>query len=268
MKIDLKKTSALDLVLDTEKPEIAFGRDFNFSKPGIRTLKDMREVLLDKDIVEPEELYYMYRDVFLVKDKALLEKNKLRYDVTVIKPDYLGRELMKTAGHYHPRDFGELYEVVNGRCFCLLQRPNASDHTVIEEVILVEASAGQKIVIPPWFGHILVNPGPEYLVTSNWVSSAFSSEYDLYKKAQGAAYFILKSNDGRSKLAINPYFKEVPKVKFVKPSPGIDKFGLREGVPMYPAISQGAEKLAFLNRPSDFDYTDVFVESPEKLNLA
>lgn len=259
MTVDLNVTCGLALKLDTDKPQLIFGEGLNFSKTTVRTLMQMREVLLDKGIRRPLDLYYMYRDVYRLADKTLLEKHNLRYDVTVIKPDSLGRELMKTAGHYHPSSFGELYEVIFGRCLCLLQRPNQKELKTIEEVILVEARAAQKIVIPPYFGHILINPGPDYLVTSNWVSSVFTSEYDLYKKAQGAAYFVIKSAQGKLEYLANPYFDGLPKIKFKFPAKQLDKFGLLEGEPMYNVINQDAERLDFLNHPLDFDYADVFI---------
>jgi len=261
MTADLKKFCGLDLKLDTEKAKLVFGKETNTPEPAVRTLNEMKEVILDKEITVPQELYYMYRDLHGADDAAILKKNELRYDVTIIKPDMLGREFMKTAGHYHPGDYGELYEVVYGRCYCMLQRPNKQNHKIIEEVIVVEASAGQKIVIPPGFGHILINPGPECLVTSNWVSANFKSEYDLYKQAQGAAYFMLSAGK-KSEFIPNPYFIKVPDMVCTKPSEKISKFGLTEGEPIYPLIHSDPGKLAFLNRPLDFTYMDVFVDIP------
>jgi glucose-6-phosphate isomerase len=116
MIVNLSAYCGLDIKLDFEKARLIFGEGLNSSQPGVRSLEEMKEVLLDKNITEPKELYDMHRDVYCLGDKPLLEKNKLRYDVTLIKPDPLGRELMKTAGHYHPQDFGELYEVVYGHC--------------------------------------------------------------------------------------------------------------------------------------------------------
>ncbi|MFH1678083.1 MAG: glucose-6-phosphate isomerase family protein, partial [Candidatus Omnitrophota bacterium] len=278
MIIDLKETSGLNLKLDIDRPELVFGEGIEFSQPGIRTIDQMREVLLDKALNQPQQLYYMYRDVHRFSYKDKLEKNKLRYDVTVIKPFYLGKEFMKTAGHYHPGDFGELYELVYGRCFCLLQRPKTGEDEIIEEVIIVEAVAGQKIVIPPGFGHILINPGPDYLVTSNWVSSCFSSRYELYKKNQGAAYFIthfngqlqpqsgagalvekrtpnLKINTGILK---NPHLKSVAEIGFAKPAKQLSRFGLSEGNPIYSLVDKDPSKLGFLNHPMDYEYDDVF----------
>ncbi|MFC1658006.1 glucose-6-phosphate isomerase family protein [Candidatus Omnitrophota bacterium] len=269
MLLDLKEKSGLGLKFDTEKPEMSFATDLTPRTPAIRTITQMQEVLLDKGLGEPEELYYMYRDIYRICDKPALEKHALRFDVTAIKPVCLGREFMKTAGHYHPESFPELYELLWGRCFCLMQRSDAKDYRIIEEAIMVEAVAGQKIVIPPGFGHILINPGPDYLITANWVSSRFSSRYELYKTAEGAAYFVTTADrDTQASpslkvgLAIskNPHFSRVAEVNFVRPSNAIKRFALVQDRPMYNIINQSPEALDFLNRPLDYDYKDVFVK--------
>lgn len=268
MIIDLKEKSGLGLKLDANRPELVFDKDLEFSPPAIRTIEQMQEVLLDKNIQKQRELYYMYRDVHRFSDTPVLKEKNLRYDVTMIKPIRLGKEFMKTAGHYHLENYGELYEVVFGRCFCLLQRANPQNYRIIEEVILVEAVAGQKIIIPPGFGHILINSGPDYLVTSNWVSSLFQSRYELYKKAGGAAYFVaardqdaqVTPNLGISvKIIKNPHFTKLADIRFAQPAGQIKRFGLYENKPIYNLITKDARKLDFLNHPLDYEYDDIFI---------
>ena len=150
-----------------------------------------------------------------------------------------------------------------------MQRPNPEDCRIIKQVILVEAVPGQKMVIPPGFGHILINPGPDYLVTSNWVSSVFESRYELYKKAEGAAYFITTS-EGETRISPqlrisigtikNPHFKDVADISFVQPAREIKRFGLIENKPMYNLINENPEALDFLNRPLDYEYKDIFLK--------
>jgi len=265
--VDLKRSSGLELKLDTKNFQLSFGEGLTAPRPAVRNMQEMQEVLLDKGIGEPEDLYYMYRDVHLMKDADLLKKNNLRYDVTVIRPERLGQELMKTAGHYHPGNFGELYEVLEGRAFCLMQKSNRQDYRIIEDVILVQACAGQKMVIPPSYGHILVNPGPGCLVTSNWVSSVFSSEYQLYKQAHGAAYFLVGAGD-KLEFIKNSFFRQLPAIRFVKPAKKLDRFGLCENNPIYPIVTDDVKKLDFLNHPEKYDYADIFSTLvPRDLNL-
>lgn len=257
--LGLKGACGIDIKLDTGKCRLSLGEDLTNPPPAIRTISQMQEVLLEPDIQEPQELYYMYRDVHAIKDAPLLKENNLRYDVTVIRPGHLGKELMKTAGHYHPGSFGELYEVVEGRAFCMLQKANPKDYTVIEDVIVVQGVSGQKIVIPPGYGHILINPGPGCLVTSNWVSIRFASEYELYKKAGGAAYFVVdKDGTGSLEFIKNKFFKTAPAIRFARPAKELAGFGLKEGAPIYPIITRDAKKLDFLNYPDRYVYSDIF----------
>lgn len=255
---DLKNNIGLPVKLG-EDYQLVFEGGLSQVTPAVRTIDEMREVLVDKTINAPKELYYMYRDVAFDKDRATEKKHALRYDITVIKPDKLGKELMKTAGHYHPGDFPELYEVVYGNAWCLLQKPSKKDYKIIEDVILVKAQTGDKIVCLPGYGHILINPSKnEPLVTSNWVGTQFSSDYSLYKEAEGAAYFFSEEN-GKLNVEANKIFTQLPKsIREMFPSAKINKFGLEKNKPIYPLINS-PDKLRFLNYPSEFDFSDAFV---------
>lgn len=256
--IDLQKTSGLAIKLDEKKFRLIFADSLPEAQPAIRTIEEMKEVLLDKSVSAPQELYFMYRDVNNPQDIPEMKKNNLRYDITVIRQGFLGKEYMKTAGHYHPGLFPELYEVLNGRAWCLLQKYEPKDFQKITDVILVKAEAGEKIVCLPGYGHILINPASdEVLVTANWVSSRFASNYSLYKKAGGAAYFF-EDDAGKLKVIKNKFFKEVAAIKECLPSPKIESFGLEKNKPIYPLL-KNAEKLSFLNFPEKFDFSNCFI---------
>jgi glucose-6-phosphate isomerase len=162
-------------------------------EPDIRFLYDMREVIYDKPWLAKAEnvaLYYMYRDLYLGrKDRDLLIGQGLRYDITIIPPAMLGVEYIKTAGHYHPLPPGgnvsypELYEVLEGEAIYLLQMRDLSD------VVAVYASAGDKVLVPPDYGHITINRSNRTLKMANLVDRSFSSIYDPIKERGGGAYF-------------------------------------------------------------------------------
>ena len=123
--IDLRKISGLPLYLKEDNDKLVFTEDLAEVEPETRRLEDMREVLMDKEIREPIELYYMYRDVYLPHDKNLILAHNLRYDIAVILPGMLGKEYMKSAGHYHPYvpgtdlTYPEVYEIIYGEAFSL-----------------------------------------------------------------------------------------------------------------------------------------------------
>ncbi len=151
----------------------------------VRRLIDMREVIFDQSWLagaEDFELYYMYRDLFLSQsDKENLIGQGLRYDITIIPPNMLGLEFVKTAGHYHPLapkseiTYPELYEVLEGEALYLLQKKDLSD------VVAVYATAGDKVLVPPDYGHITINRSNKTLKMSNFVARDFSSRYEPFK---------------------------------------------------------------------------------------
>ena len=263
--INLEKNSGLALKLDKEKLELVFGNDIFRVKPDVRTINQMQEVLMDSKLGAQEELYYMYRGLHRAGDDDKIKKNKLRYDITIIRSGFLGNEFVKTHGHYHLSSYPELYEVLWGEALCLLQRPSKEEPKTIEDVILVKAKAKEKIVVLPHYGHIMINPSSEApLVTSNWVSSQFNSDYSFYKKAKGAAYFIV-NNDGEINLIKNDFFKEVPEVRTMRPKLPFEQLGISWERPIYELLEE-PEKLDFLNLPEKYDCHDCFREDKSLLS--
>ncbi|MEK6564369.1 MAG: glucose-6-phosphate isomerase family protein [Candidatus Omnitrophota bacterium] len=253
----MSKTSGLELKLDLKKHSLILGKNLNKIKPEVRYLKEPKEIPPRKGITAPEQLYYIYRGLRDIKDEDIIRGNKLRYDIIVIRPGKLGNELMKTAGQNHRGGHGELYEVVYGEAWCLLQKKDVKNSRIIEDVILVKAAPGDKVVIPPEYGHTLINTGKTHLVVSRWVSSEFSPEYELYKMEGGAAYFVFEDSLGE-RFEANPYYQEVPKMRVARPFKKIEKFGLSSSEPMYFLARVQARKFDFLNNPDKYDYSDVF----------
>ena len=255
--IDLKNFLGMNIKFDEQECKLVFAQDPSQRVPAVRTIAEMQDVLADKSVSSPKELYFMYRDVYCARDNEAIRKNRMRFDVTVIKSGMLGGEFMKTAGHYHPGSYPELYEVVYGEALCLQQRADKGDPKKIREVIAVKAKQGQKIICLPNFGHILINASDKPLITSNWVSSEFSSEYELYKKGQGAAYYAF-GDKGKISWRKNSFYTELPEIKFLTPSDNIKEFGLSTGAPMYSLVNGGLGRIDFLNHPEKYKYDHAF----------
>ena len=227
-------------------------------RPDIRRLYDMKEVIYDKEFLENAEnieLYYMYRGVFLDEtDKKTMEKNNLRYDITIIPPMKIGKEFVKTAGHYHPFipgtnvTYPEVYEVLEGEAHYLLQK---KENDKITDVVLVSAGKNEKVIIPPGYGHVTINPSKNVLKMANWVASGFLSRYEHIKKMQGAGYF--ETTTGFIK---NENYEYLPELRFLKPKE-YKNVGLTKDKDMYYIIRDNPELLGFLTKPQD--YEDLFM---------
>lgn len=254
--IDLKKACGLPLLFDPETKSLG-SQELKVPTPAFRRLKDMQEVILDKENGD-DVLYAMYRDVCREGDLPLLQQKNLRFDITVIPARRIGREYTKTAGHYHPVrpgtpiTFPEVYEVIHGTAHYLLQKTDNRNYDKLLEVIVVEVKAGEKVVIPPDYGHITINASQEPLVMSNWVEREFKSVYQPIVDHGGGAYFALVKGAGIEWMK-NPLHQNIPPIKMMKPlqSP---EFGLEFGKPMYLTGLAAPEKLRFLTHPESIDW--------------
>ncbi|MBT9135499.1 MAG: Glucose-6-phosphate isomerase [Firmicutes bacterium] len=248
--VDLKKYAYLDVKLSDGR--LQFGEGLVPIEPACRYLDDARYAFLEANAVGFSELYYMYRDVARNEDRVALAALGLRYDITVIMPGLIGREYNKTVGHYHPVKRGtpytypEVYEVLHGEATYLLQRPGAKAGTV-EEALVMVAQVGDKVVIPPDFGHITINAKSCPLVMANWVAAEFSSVYGEIKELQGGAYYLVVQ-DGAPVWVPNPNYAELPEQKISEPR-DYPEFGMFSNQPMYKMIFESPEKLRFLTHP-------------------
>ncbi|VVB84952.1 Glucose-6-phosphate isomerase [uncultured archaeon] len=230
-------------------------------KPNVRMLSDMKDVIYDKiwlSAADNFELYYMYRDLALSKsDAQVVKEHGLRYDITVIPPCMLGCEFVKTAGHYHPCvpgtdvTFPEVYEVLSGEAHYVMQKP---DRDSIKDVIMVKAKQGDKVIIPPGYGHLTVNASNKVLKMANWVARDFESIYSPIKEKGGGAYFILK--DG---IVRNPTYDSVPELRISQPS-NVKETGFVKHREMY-GLVKDIGKLKFLTEPQEYEglFEDIYM---------
>ena len=216
--------------------------------PDIRWLYDMKDVLYDQEwaaSAENAELYYMYRDLYLSRaDRDRLRDQGLRYDITIIPPLMLGREFVKTAGHYHPLvpgedvTYPEVYEVLEGEAAYLLQKEDLSD------VVVVRAAAGDKVLIPPGYGHITINRSNKRLKMANFVCRDFSSLYEPIKKVGGGVYFLTTEGFVRNKRCA-----QASSIREVDAS-DLRDLGLLRSKEMYPLLRVEG-KLDYLVHPQN-----------------
>jgi len=221
--------------------------------PATRKISDMKDVIFDSQWfknTQDADLYFMYRNLSTCKeDQTLINEKCIRYDITIIPPKNLGNELVKTAGHYHPviegteHTYPEVYEVLDGEAHYLIQKLEGDK---ITDVIFIEAKKGDKVIIPPNYGHVTINPSNKELKMANWVSNDFSSIYGPYKNHGGAAYFELKDGE----IIPNKNYEDIPEINHLKPK-NIPDIGFNKNEDMYNLIKE-VENLNFLNKPHEY----------------
>jgi len=221
--------------------ERAFYRLGERLAPDVRTIEQMRPVLRDENATGPSEAYYMYRSAHLPQHVTLFQSNSLRYDVTVIPAAKYGSEFVKTVGHFHAKKgahtYPEVYEVLDGEANYLLQDDS--------RVIVFEAKRGDKVVVPPDYGHVTINAGKKSLVMANIVSPDFSSDYSVFAEKRGAAFHCLDSG-----WAENPRYAGF---SMAREAPGKDNCAFfTRAKTMYELFCGDQNLFSFLKEPEIF----------------
>ncbi len=166
-----------------------------------RTLDQMEKVLYDQEWFKTApkdlELYQVQRNIKTDQD--------LRYDITKIPGQMLGKEFTRTKGNYNSKGYEELYTVLQGTALFYLQKEN--------DVIVIETKKGQSIIVPPHYTIITINPSQVTLRTGNWVSNNTENIYKDLEEMQGPAYFY--TQNGWIK---NNKYENIPEIRFEQPT--------------------------------------------------
>lgn len=184
-----------------------------------RPHEKMKEVLMDIDAIGPSVHYYMIRGDM---------KNGRGNNITVWEPGTVGGEYIKTYGHYHVGNLDETYKFISGQGIALLQKLAVDNNgkmiaDVVEEFRAIPVRAlGNDLFIPSGYGHLVVNTGQDFLVTSddspvnfeevNPVSLPGHADYELVKQMRGFAYYVIENN-GKPALVKNKLYKEIRKTE-------------------------------------------------------
>ncbi|HHT85164.1 MAG: glucose-6-phosphate isomerase family protein [Bacillota bacterium] len=230
---------------------LEFGQGVIVAEPEARRRSDMAEVLLYPEQSGPDVLYHMYRATGLESDRIPMMNAGLRYDITVIHPGKIGSEYIKTLGHYHPMAPGQLYtypevyQVLYGKAHFLMQK--GGDVTgEIEDFVIADFEKGDVLLIPPFYGHVTVNPESGPLVMANWIARDFSSIYEPIRARKGMAYYNVEYR-GKSIFMPNDSYGTHPKPRLQEPV-DIPELGLYKGKSIYKSRQEGAD-LNFLVKP-------------------
>jgi len=253
-----KNSNEIDksLPLALESGKIVLSKETISLPVSYRRLEEARPYLKDEDAVfSSDYIYAMHRGVCFREDKDLFEKYGLRYDVTQILPGFLGNEFIKTIGHCHKDSSSEVYEVLSGEAIFLFQEVNFG-----KDVYLIEAEEGQKVVIPPGYGHITVNPGDSPLILANIVFSRMEADYDFFKNNRGAGYYIVKPGTGSREIKVNnrvsavknENYPDIGELKVFRPKE-IKELGVSFSKPLYQSFTSNPESFDFVENPGKYE---------------
>ncbi|MEK7607876.1 MAG: glucose-6-phosphate isomerase family protein [Patescibacteria group bacterium] len=180
-----------------------------------RTHSEMLDVLMDAKSPGPEIYYYMVRG------------GKEKTNITILEPGIIGDEYIKTYGHYHVGKLDETYTILQGKGVIVMQTRKIDEKgkpldEEIETFRAISVKTGDRVFIPSGAGHLAINTGETWFVTSDDspvnflekdpISLPGHADYGPFKRLHGAAYYVIKKNNEPT-LVKNPLYKVIPKAK-------------------------------------------------------
>ena len=162
-------------------------------------------------------------DIVLYRDRGqsseLVRFNFLRQQEMIAD----GKPNLSLADSVAPRpapggqtDYVGAFAVTAGLGADALARRFEADHNDYDAILV---KAGDSVYMPAGYGHLVVNTGAQWLVTSDdspvegpddSASMPGHADYESVKKMRGFAYYVVEK-DGKPALIANPLYKEVRK---------------------------------------------------------
>lgn len=153
----------LPITLDEERFRLRFGEGVFGPEQEVRTLDSIRHSLLDPNAAGPDELYVIAMDVGMHEHRKLLEEQRYLFGIVAYAPGRVGGEPVRSQGHVHkptPRHGvspPELFEIRRGTAIVYMQESVGDDPG---RCFAIHASAGDTVLCPPGWGHMVINGDP------------------------------------------------------------------------------------------------------------
>jgi glucose-6-phosphate isomerase len=244
---DLTHVSGLDLRLDEARLALDFGPQIVHPAGEIRRLDQVRASLKDPQAIGPDHLYTIYMDIARQQDLPALHDQGLLYGAVVYNAGTIGQERLRSQGHIHSEKpgtglrYSEIYEFWSGQGLIYLQKECAP---VVSEVYVIPVQAGDRIVIPYGWVHLVVTLGNDILSFGAWCARANQLEYGPLRALGGPAYFVLADGSLRK----NPRYARVAEARYLQPK-DLPTLGLPLDRPIYTIWQEQPELLAFMANP-------------------
>lgn len=264
--IYLSKQSGFDIKVDNIDHELILVDSVKYDDVLEGTLDYIRPCLLNDELDVPIHLYRIYRNLHNEGELSISPKNDFRYDLLLMPPNVMGIEYVKTHGHRSPKVSGsaltypQVIEILYGGGTFLMQKyneeydPLLGDQPEIENVFMVKAQKGSKVVVPPNYAYTLINTRNTYLITGRlkYVWEEPSLRERLENK-HGFSYYVIRKN-ARQEIVMNPRYKNTPRLKKVKPEDLSKLVGLRSRKPLTTLFRTNPENFEWLKKPSKVEW--------------
>lgn len=253
--IDLCKIAGVNVSL-TDDGQLAFAEPMSSMVESVRQIDSLAAVWMDPTVRGQEDIYRVYWGAYRSADHAIFEKYGLDHAYVVLFPGCYSCEYNKTQGHYHPPLTGknastpELYKVLHGRGCFLLQR-SSPPYTNVDDIVLVEVTAGDVFHVAPNYGHLTVSWGDEPLVFEAFLSTNLTPITEPYRARRGGTHYVIHEAAGPAVVS-NERYEKLPSLRR-RDSSNLVRWEETWGDLLYPWVVHHPEDFLFLVDSSQFD---------------
>ena len=254
--INLSKTAGFTLWFDPDRLDIQSGADLIFSKEA-RRYQDLQDVLAYPVEFEPAQaVYWNYKLANAGRHIEQLKPMHLTLGLVMLPAMKIGREYIKTHGHYHeampgsPFSYPEVYTLYHGKLLLYLQRRARFDRYELDDCILYEMRPGCSIMIPPGYAHILINPSDQPALMAGLYCLDSVHEYRMVVETRGGGYYFIEQ-DGKFTPTPNPHYQNLPALRQVDRLAGTCFSPPDPQQPLWSSFIANPDRYRFLASPAD-----------------
>lgn len=229
---DLRTVAGLPVQADVRTGRLELPAELCPGRPLARPLADLAPELLSPGARGPDPAAVAYPEVGEPALRASLAAAGLAYSLLVLPPGRVGREYIKTPGQREPGGCSRVYEALLGTALILCQRTEPAP----ADVVVVELEPGQKLAIPPGYGHVVINAGAQALVLASLGARSGAPDAAPFRARRGAGYYCLAGAGGEAEFVENTRYGGLPDLRMV-PAEAQPEIGLQDGVPLYTAAA-------------------------------
>lgn len=224
MTLNIKSSTIFDISFNNTSLKLSVGSDVIYSNIKTYTLTDLKPILLNQLVQNPEIVYYELRDCYSEKNPTNLTEYGLRHNLIILPSSMIGVEYVKThiyTSAYKGKSnkdtkYNAVIEVLSGSAYIILQDRLETPTKLCTEVPgIVKLKQGEKFWIPTGFDYEFVNIKSTPSVISKVYVQDYKLNYGLFSAAKGLGHYIIRKN-GRTEIVPNCCYQNTGQIKLIK----------------------------------------------------
>jgi glucose-6-phosphate isomerase len=254
LKIDLTPQAGFLLHLDLSILEVTTSDDIHFARETRRQV-DMKPVLYEPDALPAETaLYWNLKYQQASGADPIFHKMGLTFGLVLLPSLKVGKEFVKTHGHYHSTmpggqiGFPEVYTHYYGELYLYMQRREPGSNTRLDDCVVFKMKSGRSIMIPPGYAHILINPSGGPALMGGLYSPQAVHDYEPIRQMAGGAYYYVEE-DGLERAIPNSCYEFCPPLRVLEGLAGTRFAPPDDRRPLWSSLIEDPQRYAFINDP-------------------